>query len=280
MRIHLVNYEQALGMDAILSKYARMMERELIDLGHEVTVSATPVPGVINHHINFISYKPSRGKDTTMITHITGDKNMSEKQKIALVKKQLSTSHGVCMNEEIKEKLVKAGCDAKKLSVSGHAHDSSPRRPIIIAIVTNLYPDGRKREEMFTKLIASIKDKSDFVFRIMGKNWMPTLDPLRKKRVQMQYTDVFTADLYQQFLLTSDYLLYTGDEDSLAQSVIDAKQAGLRVIARPRKELTVDLPFTSQDELNAIFRDLTKNEVEDWTWTRFVNNHVKVWEKL
>lgn len=279
MHVHLVNYEKQYGIDAILSKYARMMERELIDLGHTVTVSEKPEKADVNHHINFISYVPSGGLDTTMITHLSGDKNQSEKEKIALVKKQEKTSYGICMNEEMKEKLVKAGCDEKRLFVSGHAHDGMSRRPIIIAIITNLYPDGRKREEMFTKLVKSIENE-DFIFRIMGKGWMPVLDPLRKKKIQVQWTDKFMGDLYQQFLLTSDYLLYTGDEDSLAQSVIDAKQAGLRIIAHPRKELTVEFPFTNQEELNHIFKQLTENEVKDWTWENFTRKHIEVWKSL
>lgn len=284
MKIHLVNYEVNFGIDAILSKYARMMERELIDLGHEVSVSGKPEKADVNHHINFISYQKSGGKDTTMITHLSGDKFMSEQTKIDMVKEQLKTSIGICMNDEIKEKLVKAGCDKKKLFVSGHAHDSIPRRPIIIALVFNAYPDGRKREEMIVSLFEFLKKNKkqhDFVFRVMGKGWKPLLDKLIKKGMkQVQYTDLFTSDLYQQFLYTSDFLLYTGDEDSLAQSVIDAKQANLRVIAPPRKEFTIEYPFETQGELNSIFLSLTGNEVEDWNWTNFVKSHLKVWEKM
>ncbi len=126
----------------------------------------------------------------------------------------------------------------------------------------------------------SLQNQENYIFRIMGKGWKPLLDKLLKTGIQVQYTDTFTADLYQQFLCTSDYLLYTGDEDSLAQSVIDAKNAGLRVIAPPREELAIDLPFTCQADLNQIFAAMVKNEVKDWTWANFVLNHTKVWEKL
>lgn len=282
MKICLVNYEQALGIDAILTKYARMLERELIDLGHEVIVSATPKQGYINHHINFVAYeKKFPGKNTTMITHLSGDTAWSNELKMNLVKKQEEWgTTGICFNQELKEKLVKAGCDEKKLFVSGHAHDSTPRRPRIITIVSNLYPDGRKREEMFTKLIKSLPDQKNYIFRIMGKDWMRVLDPLRETGLQVQYMDGFTADLYQQFLNTSDFLLYTGDEDSLGQSLIDAKQAGLRIIAAPRKELTVEYPFTSQSDLNTIFEKMNDNEVKDWTWEAFAKRHETIWKNL
>jgi hypothetical protein len=278
MKINLVNYEMNLGIDAIISKYARMMERELIDLGHEVTISGKPKKADVNHHINFISYVPSGGFDTTMITHVSGDKNMSEAQKIALVNKQEKTAIGICMNEEIKEKLVKAGCNPKRLFVSGHAHDSIERRPNIISIVSNVYPDGRKKEDMFVNLAKSLKEKKMYLFRIMGKGWMPIFEELKDTGVQLQYIDSFSMDTYIQFLCTSDYLLYTGDEDSLAQSVIDAKQARLRVIAPPRKELEIDLPFLCQADLNRIFEKMEENEVKDWTWENFTKKHLEIWK--
>ena len=183
MRINIVNYEQNLGIDAILSKYARMMERELIDLDYEVTVSGKPEKADWNHHINFISYIPSGGKDTIMITHITGDKNHTEAEKIEMVKKQSKTAIGICMNKGIKDKLVKAGVPEDRLEVALHAHDGNPRRPKIIAICSNVYPDGRKREEMFYKLCLSLKNKKGFIFRIMGNGWMPLLEKLRKKNI-------------------------------------------------------------------------------------------------
>ena len=276
MKITLINYEKSFGIDAILSKYARMMERELIDLGHDVEISDKPQKADINHHINYISYIHSGGIDTTMVTHLTGDKNQTEKQKIDLVKKQLKTSVGICMNNEMKEKLVKAGCPKEKLEVVYQAHDSLPRRPRIIAICTNLYADGRKREDMFVKLFKSL-NKKDFIFRIMGKGWKPILEKLK---VPAQGTETFMKDMYMQYLNTSDYLLYLGDEDSLAQSLIDAKQMGLRIIAPPRKEFEVEYPFNNQKELNEIFRKMTDNPVKDWTWENYTKQHEKIWKKL
>lgn len=279
--INLVNYEQALGIDAILSKYTRMLERELIDLGYKVTVSDKPKKKAdVNHHINYISYVPSGGLDTTMITHLTGDKNQTEEDKVNLVKNQLKTSSGICFNEEIREKLIKHGCKPNKLFVSGHAHDGVPRRPKLIAMCFNLYPDGRKREHMIAELFRTFKDPSDFMFRVIGKGWKEFLTPFTEAGIQAQGSDGFDPDFYNQVLCTSDFMLYTGDEDSLGQAIIDAKQAGLRVIAPPQRDLTVDYPFTSQEELNAIFESFGENEVADWTWENFAKKHADVWEKL
>jgi hypothetical protein len=276
MRINICNYEQGLGINGILTKYAKEMQRALIDLGHTCTISHIHDPDAqVNHHINYISYKPSGTIDTTMITHLTGDKNQTEEEKIALIKSQKAT--GICFSEGVKKKI---GLD--NLEVVLPAHDEFKIRPIIIAISTNLYPDGRKREEMFTKLIHSIKDQKKFAFRIMGKGWRETLDPLvkMKDKIQVQWVDNFTGDFYNELLNTADYLLYTGDEDALAQSIIDAKYANRKIIAPPQEDIEVDYPFNNQEELNEIFKKLEDNPVSKWTWENYVKKHIKIWEKL
>jgi hypothetical protein len=280
MKIALINYEQGLGMDAILSKYARHLERELIDLGHEVIIAPGPVKGYLNHHINFVSYVPSGEKETTMITHLTGDKTWTEEMRIKMAVDQSKKVHGICMNPYLVERLVKEGVPKEKLSYVYHAHDGRKRRPRIISMVYNVYPDGRQREYMFVEMFEKIKDKKNFIFYIMGKNWMPILEPLVKQGLQVNYAENFTADLYGQMLDTSDYLLFTGDEDSLAQSIVDATNAGLRVIAPPQQGIDVEYPFNNQQELDAIFAKMEENPVKDWTWTNYAIQHCAIWEKL
>jgi len=279
MKVNIVNYEQGLGINGILTKYAKEMQRALIDLGHLCTVSHLPDKDAdINHHINYISYKPSGTIDTTMITHVTGDKSKTEKQKIDLIKKQSKTAIGICFSQKMKDRL---GIDNLKVVLP--AHDSIPRRPRIVAIATNLYPDGRKREDMFMKLFKTI-DPEKFAFRIVGEGWKKTLDALakksEKKKIRVQYLPYFRADFYQELLDTSDYLLYTGGEDALAQSIIDAKQAGLRIIAPPQEDIEVEYPFKDQKELNYIFSQITENPVEEWTWENYAKAHLDIWKKL
>jgi len=280
MKIHIVNYEQSLGMDGILTKYSRMLQREIMDTGNDITVSGKPEKADINHHINFISYRPSGGKDTVMITHLTGDSTHSEKDKIKIAHRCLETAHGICMNPELIEKLVANGADKNKLSFIYHAHDGMTRRPRIVSMVYNIYADGRQRSEIFVKMFKSLKNKKSVLFRVMGKGWMPILKPLAKHGLQIQYTDKFTIDLYQQYLNTSDYLFFTGDEDSLAQSIVDATNAGLRVISPPQNGIEVEYPFTTQKELNNIFAKFDINPVKDWTWANYAKKHLKIWQTL
>lgn len=280
MKIHIVNYEQNWGIDSILTKYARMLERELLDLGHQVSISGKAEKADINHHINFNSYKPSGGKDSMMIAHISGDTNQAKKVKVKQIKKGLKTAHGIAFNPGIVADLVKEGCDKKKLDFVMHAHDGYTRRPKIVALVSKNYLDGRKNPNMFVELVKSLKNKKGVIFIIMGEGWIKVCSKLHKEGFNINYTDKFSMDLYQQILNTSDFLLYTGDEDSLGQSQVDAKNAGLRIISRPNPDLEIEYPFTNQKELNKIFADFEINPVKDWTWTNFAKEHLKIWSKL
>ncbi|WP_230691148.1 hypothetical protein, partial [Streptococcus pneumoniae] len=46
------------------------------------------------------------------------------------------------------------------------AHDSIPRRHMVVACLTNIYPDNRKRGKMFVDLAESL-DFKKWAFRIM-----------------------------------------------------------------------------------------------------------------
>jgi len=277
MKICIVNYEDGY-VNGILSKYARSMEKELLDLGIEVTVKGKPDPKAdINHHINYMAAQKCKTLNTTMVTHFTSDMYELE-DKINRVKEYNAV--GICFSKGIKKYLIKNGVAEDKLEVVDPAHDGMKRRPRIIAMAYKIYPDGRKREDMFEKMFLSLKRPENYLFRIMGEDWRPILDRLSKKGLQIQWTDVFSMDLYEQMLNTSDYLLYTGGEDAAAQCIVDAKNAGLRIISPTVDEVEVDIPWKTQKELNKIFTDMDVNEVENWTWENYAKNHVKIWKKM
>jgi hypothetical protein len=280
MKIHIVNYEDGRVENGILTKYARAMERELQDLDYDVSVSNTPDPKAdVNHHINYISAQDCPTKNTTMVTHFTSDM-YKIKDKLDKMRRFLVNGVGICFSQGIKDYLVRQGMPEKKLEVVLPAHDGMIRRPRIIAIAFKIYPDGRKREDMFEKMFLSLKDKKKFIFRIIGPGWKPLLERLAKKNIQVQWTDNFSMDLYEQVLNSSDYILYTGGEDAVAQCIVDAKNAGLRIIAPHQTDIEVEYPWKTQDELNKIFQDMEVNPVEDWIWENYTKQHIKIWKKL
>lgn len=264
MRINIVNYEANFN-NGILTKFAKKMEEHLRLLGDDVFISPTPQKADVNHHINYLPYKQVGSLDTLMITHINSHNPEIENYKLSRVKEGVKTAIGICMSDETKDWLIERGVPSERLEVILPAHDELPRKKKKILIVTNVYPDGCKREDMFY----SIPRNGEFEFTIMGKGWKSA-----------QYPE-FDLDVYKKILPEHDYLLYFGKDEG-AMSVVDAKQVGLQVIAPNvgfHKELNIDYPFDTQEELNEVFKKLADNPVKDWSWDKYVKEHKKIWEK-
>lgn len=281
MKVHIINWEQAFN-DGILSKFARKMVDELEKVeGIEVTHGNYPNPEAdVNHHINYLPYKHTGTKNTLMVTHIW------EGYKLDSLREDLDGSPdaadlGICMSTDMRDSLIKWGLDEKKLPVILPAHDGIPRRHQIVAILTNVYPDGCKRAEMFTELAKTL-DNNKWAFRIMGSGWEDILVPLVAKGLQCDYFPQFEPENHKLILESSDYCLYFGkDEGSMA--ILDAKNAGLKLITTNQgfhKDIDIDYPFDTQEELNEIFAKLSVNPVEGWTWKKYVQEHIDLWQKL
>ncbi len=282
MKINIINYERDFN-DGILTKYANKMHEELVKLGYDAKVDNMPDPEYdINHHINYLS-GVNAGGDTLMVTHFTGDQGMPSERKLNVLRDRVKNGVGICFSQSMMDYLIKQDIPADKLAYVLPAHDGLKRRPIVIAILTKAYPDGRKREEMVLEL-AKVIDKEKFAFRIMGTGWRPIVEDMMKVGFgNIEYFEDFDLEVHKAILDSSDYLLYTGDEDEGAMSILDAAQAGLKIIAPLNgfhHEIGIEYPFKTQEELNAIFAKLSINTVEGWTWSKYVTEHIKIWEKI
>lgn len=277
IKIHIINYEQAFN-NGILSKFAHKLYDELEKIkGIEVSIGNVPEPTAdINHHVNYLPYKHSRTINTLMVTHI-----FDGYKKNTLKEHMKSADMGICMSYWTQDQLVKWGFEKEKLCTVLPAHDGIIPRHKVVAILTNVYPDGCKREEMFIKLAETL-DHNKWAFRIMGSGWHDILAPLVAQGLQIDYFAEFDYDTHKKILETSDYNLYFG-EDEGSMGLLDAKNAGLKLIAPNigfNIDIGIDYKFHNQEELNEIFRELSINPVEDWTWTKYAKEHVKIWKKL
>lgn len=277
LNVHIVNYEEGFN-NGILSKFAKKLYEEagrakdiLVTIGNKSREDVD-----INHHVNYLPYKPNKTKNTLMVTHIW------EGYKLDSLKKSMETAdYGICMSKDMQEQLVKWGLDKKKLPIILPAHDGLTRRHQVVAIVSNVYPDGCKREGMFTELVKTL-DKNEWAFRIMGSGWEEILVPLVAEGLQVDYFPEFNYEIHKQLLDSADYSLYFGNDEG-SMGILDSKQAGLKLIATNQgfhKEIGIDYPFETQDELNAIFARLNTNPVKDWTWKKYADEHIKLWRKL
>lgn len=276
MKIALVNYEMALGIDGILSKYAYKMDQHFKMLGHQSSVVSAPITGVdINHHINYFSYvhEPTT-KNSLMVTHITDDAKM-----YSIAKGMGTADIGICYSSETEQQLKKEG--VKRLTTVLPAHDALPRRPIVVAILTNVYPNGCKREWMFTELLSHL-DLDQYVFLIMGRGWEPVIKTLEHTGLQAEVHTQFDPTAHKKILDLADYCVYFG-EDEGSMGILDATYHRIPTIAPNtgfHKEIGITHPFKDQTELNAIFKAMVKTSVDDWTWEKYAKSHIDLWKKL
>jgi hypothetical protein len=273
MKVNLVNYEMSFA-NGILSKFAWKMNEELDKLDIKNVVTDKPDPKYdINHHIIYLDYHHVDSVNTLMITHL----NTEEKFK-TLAEAMKTADMGICMAQQMIDELVAKGFPAEKLTYVVPAHDGD-LLPIPIALLTNIYPDGVKRERMLNELAKHI-DPKRFIFRIMGRNW--DIDSLKAAGLQVEYHPEFDREVQNNILINSKYYLYFGlDQGSMA--LLDAMNAGVKTIAPLdgyHNHTGVDYPFTTQEELNAVFAKLQKPPIPQFTWENYTKAHVKIWEEL
>jgi hypothetical protein len=254
------------------------MAEELKKQGHKVSISNKPVEKVdVNHHINYESYcnfKKPNTINTLMVTHIT-----TPTKEDRLRESMSKSDMGICMSEETEKQLYKKGFT--NLTTIYPAHDNRARRPKMVYIPTNVYPDGCKREKMFSELVEHI-DKKSFVFFIMGSGWKEIFQQLEPTGVAINLFEKFDPETHWKILDIADFCLYFGmDEGSMG--ILDGAHNGVRTIAPNtgfHQEIGIDFTFETQEELNSIFKKIEENHVKDWTWDKYVKEHLEIWEKL
>ncbi len=276
----------------ILEKFALRLQENLADFGVSAVIRSEPSPeAAINHWMIYHTCTGERpGPGTFFITHVDSI------YRVQMVQRALQTADmGICMSRNTVEDLVKWGVPREKLCYISPAIDGllEPRR-VVIGLTTNLYDDGRKREDLLVYLSEHM-DLGYFTFRIMGKGWEKMIPILEGAGARVEYfpgTEDFQND-YQQILKEIsrfDYYLYMGlDEGSMG--FLDALAAGVPTIVTPQG-FHLDIPngithaFWDREELLAIFEKLSREVAErresvaGLTWREYARKHALVWNML
>lgn len=289
VRVIVGRYNQAW----VIGKMAARLVENLREIGVEATLANEPDEAAdVNHWMSWAMVRRRSGRVSTMfITHLDDPYQTSH---VAKSLREL-VDVGLCMSRDMMRALVHWGIPAKSLWYVLPAHDPPPPPPPIrVAMMTNLYADGRKREALLVRLAAE-RDLSSFHFEIAGNGWDGVVERLRKAGASVEWTSYgssYQAD-YEPILeriRTCEWYLYLGmDEGSLG--TLDALAMGLKTIITAQG-FHLDLSggiqeaVVSYDELRSVFdRLVTERErrlgsVRGWTWRRFAEDHVLVWEEL
>ena len=166
MRAHIVCYEQPPSW--ILGKIAHKLCNTLKTLSIDSTISDQPdFNADVNHHIYYLPFKGHKTKiDTLLVTHI------DKQEKLRILLGQLAVADGaIFFSEQTRNMLQIAGAPTNKLTVINPPQDEviKPRK-MRVGILTNIYPNYRKREDLIYDLVSSV-NLSGFEFIIMGTGW-------------------------------------------------------------------------------------------------------------
>lgn len=269
----------------IMEKFALRMKEQLEKRGFQVSIdSQIEEDADINHFIGFHWYEPLRdNRDTLMITHVM-NKDVAE-----MLIKQLEVARmGICMSKEVMDKLVLWGVPREKLCYINPAHDGviKPKK-YVLGITHRNYKDHRKRQGALLDICNKL-DPQYFTIKIMGRGWDEDVSELRNMGFEVEYYADFDYETYVNMIPTLDYFLFWGFDEG-TMGYLDAIAAGVETLVTPQgfhldvKDGITYPCRTVNDFVDVLLQQQEKRKkrikaVEDWTWERYVDKHIKVWK--
>lgn len=281
----IVDHEAGSGISGVISTFANRLAAELLSLGVDVTVSTIPLLGYdVVHHMIYRSATPIKNALTTsMVTHI------DTPRKLKTLGWQLSHGVvGICMSDHTKQMVISAlgQLDAKVEIVVPPPIQTGNRRRVRLAFVSNLYSDGRKREESFLTVLNSL-DTRWISVDLMGRGLEDFARQLEDIGVTVRLSTFFDISIYQQILETSDAFVYFGHDEG-AMSILDAVSSGIPVIVPDigfHKYLQDEnvIRFKTELELFTAIDDLVNKHkrlselISGYTWQSYAQRHIDIW---
>lgn len=282
MKINICCYERGW----IFGKIAIRLRDHVAARGINCIVGDRPKDNVeVNHHIGGLGYNGKTPTiNTLMVTHV------DEQSKVDGFRKLLAAANmAICMSQQTMKLLVEKGLPAEKLYVVNPAHDGVIRpRKLNIGITSRLYKDGRKREGMVRDLGKRISP-DDFCFTIMGSGWDGIVEAIRGLGFDVSYYPEFKLEIYNSIVPMFDYYLYVGQDEG-SMGFLDACAAGVKTIVTTQGFHLdamggITYSFSDLDELTEIFKRIQYgrqrriDSVADWTWDKYAQRHIEIWER-
>lgn len=268
----------------ILSKFASEMEKNLINFGVKVTRSKMSEPKAnINHHIIYLGVKEKlNNKSTLMITHV------DTRQKIELIKQEISEgAFGICMSNEVMEKLILNGISRNNLCYINPAQDSLIKpKQYVIGITHRCYnEDFRKRDSMIVDVCRNISPEY-FKLKIMGAGWEEIVPQIKELGFVIDYYPEFDKEKYNDLMVSLDFFYYDGwDEGNMGY--LDALSAGITSLVTPQGyhlDMGEGTIFCKTiNDFSNVLNDYAEkrkhihDSVTDYTWEMYTFKHLQIW---
>ena len=290
MRINIINLDKDKW---ILTKFAQNLYQNLKNQGHTVFLSKKSKEDVdVNHFIIFLFQKENQEFyfkntiNTTMLTHVNDEFRY---KKVKGISKFMDA--GIAFSSDHAKFIKKKSLGLKKIFYILPPTDNDLNlKKVHLGIFTNLYNDGRKKQNHLIKSIETISP--EFIkLSIIGKGWRPYVNHLRGKGFEVNYQRFFFRMRYLSLLNEIDYLIYLGNDEG-SMSFLDAIQMGIKTIMIPQgfqKDLERFLTFKLDKKLsnlNLILKKIVADKKKfskiktELTWENYAKEHIKIWNSL
>ncbi len=285
MRVNVLSYEPAGGW--ILYDYAARLAAALAPHVQEAVVGFSQMPGFdVTLHVNYACLRQVQvpGLHCTMVTHI------DTPEKFGLVQAQARAGiWGLCMSEETSRRLSTLTGVPRFANFAPPAMLPGERTRRTVMVSGRLYEDGRKNEAWVSDFARAFRP-GDLLLRVMGAGWEARLAELIAEGYQVEHQPQFERGRYIDWLRSSDYLLYTGNDEG-ALSTLDALLYGVTPIVTAQGyhlEQEGDIiTYATHEQLLAVARGLQRELDEIHArrqrlsdWDGFARRHVQLWQGL
>lgn len=270
----------------IAKKLKKNLENKLL----KVKISSFPLKNFdVYHHISYLNcnYKTlfKEKVNTAMITHI----DTFNKLNIILKLNDYIDCFTV-QSFQAKKYVSKFLEKIKTKVIYVPPNDKIKFNKIKLGIFSNKYPDGRKNEKVFIKILNKL-NPNIFEIYIMGKNWEREIMQIKKLNYDCHYIKKFNINVYKKILSKIDYLLYLGfDEGSI--SFMDGLKSGTKVIVTNQGfhkdfskfvDYKIDnINYDLYNFLNKIEKDrIFKNKfINQFNYKNFAQKHLDMWSQI
>ncbi len=280
--IQIINWEQSYGKNGILSRMA--VEMCSAAKKRRIRLIESDFPdrhAAIIHQIYFRTALPIRGiPSTVMVTHVD-----TYLKKVLLNWQRKRGLHPIFMSRQ-----------SATMSSGSHFGPSDvvappparilAKRKLKIGFFTNVYSDGRKREDILLEAVREVDEQWISLF-MMGSGLEQLATACQNIGVEVKLTSNFELEKYMALLSDIDLLIYTGIDEG-AISTLDAISAGVPVAVpsigfnrmlqhskvkffNDSRDLTKVIQEFVQEKISLAECLPTKNSLE------YFDQHLKIW---
>ncbi len=283
--LQILNWEQSYGKDGILTKIAEEMSgaaksRQIILIDSHLPDARA----AIIHQVYFRTALPIKGiPSTVMVTHVD-----TFFKRILLQWQRRRGLHPVYMSRHSASMLSGDRMQSPDVITPPPA-ELGVKRKLKVGFFTNVYNDGRKREQILFEALKEADHRWISLF-LMGSGLEQFARSCQEIGLEVELTPNFDSEKYAALLTEIDLLIYTGIDEG-AISTLDAINAGIpvsvpsigfnRMLQHPNVQC-----FDDSQDLTKVFQNYLQAKISSAGCLptkdsqEYLDKHLLIWERV